>query len=180
MSAERLLGMMRSANEDLLKKMASELEKALGAQAAVQREISELRTKTAELQRDLEQATQQKSYVTDAFENSRKEASQIRAEKKANEADVQRLRKMVEELQAERMHDQVARRAILGDLQQLEVDNDVLGRALGAATQQLFEMQQAAAARAAARAAAAAAAAAEATTKDSKGRAAAKKSMRPR
>lgn len=167
MSAERILDVMRRANDDLERKMTAELEKALGAQSAVQRELAELRTKNAELQRDLEQATQQKSYVTDAFENSRKEASRLRAENQANEADLQRLRKMVEDLQAERVFDSVARRAVLGDLQQLEVDNDVLGRALGAATKQLFGKQQAAAA----------AAAAEATP--SKGRAAAKKPMRP-
>ena len=58
MSAERILDVMRRANDDLERKMTAELDKALGAQSAVQRELAELRTKNAELQRDLEQATQ--------------------------------------------------------------------------------------------------------------------------
>ena len=56
------------------RRMTIELEKALGAQSAVLQELSELRTKVVDLQRALEQATQQKSYVTDAFDNTRKEA----------------------------------------------------------------------------------------------------------
>ena len=140
------MDMLRASNDALEKKMASELDRALGAQTAQRRELDELRAKVGELQRDLEQANQQKAYVTDAFETSRKESSKLRADNAANLADVERLRRMLSELQAEHVQDQTAQRAVLADLQQLELENDMLGRALGAATKQLFGKQQAAAA----------------------------------
>ena len=136
---------LKLAHDEVEARVAEELEKAYGTASAHRREMEEARAKIAELQKDLEKANTQKSYATDAFENSRKECSRLRAEKQANEQDIARLRRMVEELQADRTADVIGRRAVHSDLQALEVERDVLGRALGTATKQLFSKQQAAA-----------------------------------
>jgi chromosome segregation ATPase len=147
--AEKLLEVLRRANDETERAVTKELERVMGAQSTHRRELEESRAKCAELQKDLERATQQKSYVTDAFENSRKEVSRLRAENEATQLDLSRLRKMVEELQAEKIADRVARQTVHADLEALELERDAYGRALGTATKQLFGRQMAAAAEAA-------------------------------
>lgn len=144
--AEKILEVLRRANDETEKIMAGELERALSVQAQMRRELEEARARNVELQKDLDKMTTQKNYVTDAFETSRKEASRLRSDNQANEQDLTRLRKMVEDLQAERIVDQIGRRSVFADLQALELERDVLGRALGTATKQLYGKQQAAAA----------------------------------
>ena len=143
---ESVLHALKLAHDDVEQRVARELEKAMGSQSNMRREIEEARAKNVELQKDLDKMTTQKNYVTDAFENSRKEAAKLKAENQANAEDLARLRRMVEELQQERVTEQVARRAVHVELGELEIEGDVLKRALGTATKQLFGKQQQAAA----------------------------------
>ena len=72
---QSVLEVLRRANDDTEKLVATELEKALGAQAAARRELEDTRARCTGLQKDLDKMTTQKNYVTDAFENTRKRLS---------------------------------------------------------------------------------------------------------
>lgn len=137
---------LRMAQDEVEQKMAKELSKALQSQGSTTRLLEEARARCAELQKDLEKMTQSKIYITDAFETSRKEAARLRAENDLANEELGRLRSLVEEMRNERMANGVGRRAVERDLHALELERDVMGRALGAATKQLFGKQQAAAA----------------------------------
>ena len=141
-----VLHALRVAHDDAEQRVAKELEKVMGSQSSMRREIDDARAKNIELQKEVDRLTTQKNYVSDAFENSRKETAKLRAENQANAEDIARLRRMVEELQQGAVADQVGRRTVLAEVGELEVERDVLSRALGTATKQLFGKQMAAAA----------------------------------
>lgn len=143
--ANAVLHALKLAHDDAEQRVARELERASASHSNMRREIDEARAKIIELQKDLDKASTQKNYVTDAFESSRKECARLRAENQANQEDMARLRKMIEESQQERIADGISRRAVHADLSDLEHHNDVLGRALGSATKLLYKQQAAAA-----------------------------------
>jgi chromosome segregation ATPase len=122
--------------------MTAELTRVLGEQGAHRRELEDLRTQVASLTKDLEKMTTQKTYVADAFEQSRKENSRLKTENQLQNEELMRLRSAVETLQAERLASSVGRTAIEKDLCALEFENDQLHRALGTATKQLFSKQR--------------------------------------
>ena len=143
--ANAVLHALKLAHDDAEQRVARELQRASAYHSTMRIEIDEARAKIIELQKDLDKANTQKNYVTDAFESSRKECVRLRAENQANQEDMARLRKMIEESQQERIAEGVARRAVHADLSDLEIHNDVLGRALGSATKLLYKQHAAAA-----------------------------------
>ena len=152
MADERVLDVLRKAHDEVERRVAGELSKALGAASTARRELDDARNRVAELQKEVERLATQKNYVSDAFESSRKEAAKLRTENTLANEELARLRRAVEDMQAERAAAGVARRAMDTEVHGLEVERDVLNRALGAATKQLFgkqQQQQAAAERAA-------------------------------
>ena len=74
-SSEKVLDALRQAQDDVERRGAAELQKAAVSQQATRRELEESRARNAELQRELDKATTQKNYVSDAFEASRKDQS---------------------------------------------------------------------------------------------------------
>ena len=140
--SDRLLYILRQAQDEVERKVSGELKRSSAAQQATRRELEEARSRAAELQRDLEKMTTQKNYVADAFENSRKEASKLRTENQLQNEELVRLRAAVQDLQAERQAVMIGRKVVDADLAALEVERDVIARALGAATKQLFGKQQ--------------------------------------
>lgn len=144
--SDRLLYVLRQAQDEVERKVTAELKKSSTAQETTRRELEEAKIRNAELQRDLEKMTTQKTYVADAFETARKEAAKLRTEKSLQNEELVRLRKAVEDLQAERVASVIGRKVVDADLSALEVERDVIARALGAATKQLFGKQQQAAA----------------------------------
>jgi DNA repair exonuclease SbcCD ATPase subunit len=141
--ADKALDALHKANEETEKRMRSELEKILGTQAKERKELQEARARNAGLSQELERVTQQKTYATDAFESSKREVSKLKAEKQANELDLARLRKMVEELQVEVAAMTVGRQTLAEDFVQMEEGHEMAHRALGNASKQLFAALQA-------------------------------------
>ena len=141
-STATVLNVLRTAQDELERKVAAELNRTNTAHQATRRELEEARAYANGLQRDLDKMTTQKNYVADAFENSRKEMTRLRTENQLQKEELARLRSAVEELAAEKVARGVARKVIDVELSGLEVERDVLSRALGAASKQLFGKQQ--------------------------------------
>lgn len=137
-SSERVLHVLRMAQDEVERKVAGELQRANSAQQATRRELEEARTRNAELQKELDKMVTQKNYVADAFETSRKETAKLRTENQLANEELVRLRRAVEELSAERTAAGIGKKVIDTELSALEVERDVISRALGAATKQLF------------------------------------------
>ena len=139
---ERVLDVLRQAQDEVERKVSAELQRCSAAQQSTRRELEEARARATDLQRDLDKMTTQKNYVADAFEASRKESAKLRTENQLANEELVRLRRAVEELQIEKLAVNVGRKAVDADLSALEVERDVISRALGAATKQLYAKQQ--------------------------------------
>ena len=72
----------------------------------------------------------------------------MRTENKLANEELARLRSTVEEMRAQKIAAAVGKRVVDADLHALELERDVIGRALGAATKQLFDKQMVASAEA--------------------------------
>ena len=66
----------------------------MGSQSNMRREIEEARSKNVELQKDLDKMTTQKNYVSDAFENGRKELAKYKTEAALAAEEIARLNKL--------------------------------------------------------------------------------------
>ena len=144
-ASDRLQDVLRLAHAEVERKVASEIMKVVHAQDTSKRELEEARARVTELQVEIDKLKTQKNYVSNAFEAQRKDVTKLRTENQMQNEELVRLRRAVEELQSERAAVNVGRKAVDADLAALEVEQDILGRALGAATRQLFGRQQAAA-----------------------------------
>lgn len=134
---------LRRAHDDVERRVATELDRAMGSQEQLRRDLQDARDKNVELQKDLDKMTTQKNYVQDAFEAGRKEITKIKTEASLKDEEIARLRKAVEDLQADRTAHRVEKEVVLIDFSALEVERDVLGRALGAATKALHKKRAA-------------------------------------
>ena len=124
------------------KAVAAEITKSLGSAAAHKAELTEERTKVEKLSLELEKLSVAKNAVADNLEESRKECARLTTENQLANEELIRLRRAVEELTAERTAASVGRKAIDVELAAVETASDVLGRALGAATKQLYKQKQ--------------------------------------
>lgn len=140
--AEVVLDSVRRAHDEVERRIASELERAFSCHAAMKKELDEARAKNVELQKDLDKMTTQKSYVTDAFEAGRKEMAKYKSEAALAAEEIARLRTAIEELQADRVAADFGKTVMDAEFSALETERDVIQRALGAATKQLFGKQQ--------------------------------------
>ena len=133
-----MIEILRHAQDEVERKVAAELRRNNTAQENREKQCSLLQAKNLELQKDLDKMTTQKNYVSDAFEASRKETAKLRTENKLANEELQRLRRTVEELTAERVAANIGRKAMDAEISALELEVDVRSRALGTATKQLF------------------------------------------
>lgn len=140
---ERVLQLLRQAHEECERTVADELTLSVGEGSSTQKELKSLRGRNTTLQRDLDKMTQQKAYVADAFENQRVECQRLRNENEAQARELERMRALADSLEAERAVEAVSHTLLADELTQIDVERDVLGRALGAATRQLFGQAQA-------------------------------------
>ena len=76
-SSDKLLKVLRHAQEEVERKVTAELQRTQQGQQALRRELEEARAKNLALQTDLDKMRLQKNYVSDAFEASRKETSKL-------------------------------------------------------------------------------------------------------
>lgn len=133
---------LRRAHDDVERQVSRKLESAFASQTQLKKELSEVKSKNSELEKDLAKMTSQKKHVTEAFENGRKELAKFKTEAALQAEEIARLRKAVEDLQAERQATNFGREIMHAEFSALEVERDVVQRALGAATKQLFGKQQ--------------------------------------
>ena len=133
-SAERILDVLRHAQDEVERKVTAALHNQSSAARDMKRALEEANARCGELQKEIDRLTTQKNYVADAFENSRKETARLKAENQLADEENQRLRKAVEELQAERVASGIGKKAVDADLAAVEVERDVIARALGEAT----------------------------------------------
>lgn len=140
--SDAVMDVLRRAHDDVERKVTHELDKAFGAQSQLKTELEQARARNLELQKELDKCNTQKNYVTDAFEAGRKETAKLKTEAALASEEIARLRKAVEDMQADRVASKVTHKVMEQEFSALEVEKDVLGRALGAATKQLFGKQQ--------------------------------------
>lgn len=138
----RILHCLRLAHVEVEKAVAAEITKSLGSAAAHKAELTEERAKVEKLSLELEKLSVAKNAVADNLEESRKECARLTTENQLANEELIRLRRAVEELTAERTAASVGRKAIDVELAAVETASDVLGRALGAATKQLYKQKQ--------------------------------------
>ena len=141
-SAEKVLDVLRHAQDELEKRVSDELKKCGNTHLTTRRELEEARAENARLQKELDKLQTQQKYKADAFEASRKETAKLKTENALANEELVRLRKAVEEMQADRIAGTVGRKVVDAELSELEVQVDVLSRALGAATKELFGKAQ--------------------------------------
>ena len=127
--SNRVLQALRSAHDAVEQTVANEIAKAFGNSSQQKAQLDEARGQIIALQKDLEKMTQQKNYVADAFEASRKEAARLKTENALANEELQRLRKAVEDLSAERLAAKVGQKAVDVEVVEAPVRHHVVATA---------------------------------------------------